>query len=379
MRTRTWGIETHVFGTMDRREFLGAGLTAMPLLFRGWPGVSAREPLALVTADTEAHVAQVSLASGRVRGRLATLEGPRSIQSAAAGGRWWRIRRPARSHCSRAGRCACGASCAGSPNRGYTAIAPGGRWAYVTDSGTGELAVVDLERGRVLRRVFVGGAARHVTLDPAGRTLWIGLGSSAAELSVVSVADPSHPRVVRRVRPPFLAHDVGFSPSGRRVWVTAGRETADCRVRGWGLVAGAAARRRRGAQHVSFGRGVVYVASGEGPSVRVHSLADGRLLRTTKVPYGSYNVQRGGGRVLTPFARARDADDPGTQRVGAARDARGLGGARRVRGGLTRRGRRLRDAPGRSGDDPVALWIGTTGQAVRSDRTGCPGQPGPQP
>ena len=285
---------------MDRREFLSAGLVAMPLLFRGWPAVAGREPLALVTADTEAHVAQVSPASGRIQGRLATLEGPRSIQSGRGGvavvahtgtgavslleGRPVRVRRVLR----------------GFSEPRYTAIAPGGRWAYVTDSGTGELAVVDLERGRVLRRVFVGAAARHVTLDPAGRTLWIGLGSSAAELRVVSVADPAHPRVVRRVRPPFLAHDVGFSPSGRRVWVTAGRER---RIAVYAS-GGASPLRLLGAdeapQHVSFGRGVVYVASGEGPSVRVHSLRDGRLLRTTKVPYGSYNVQRGGGRVLTP-------------------------------------------------------------------------------
>jgi len=290
---------------LNRRELLGAaGLAAMPLL--AGPGASAwaagarREPLALTTADEQAHVVEVALASGRVRGRLRTLEGPRSIESGAGGvavvahtslgavslleGRPVRVRRVLR----------------GFSQPRYTAIAPGARHAFVTDSGTGELAVLDLERGRVVRRVSVGAHARHLTLDPAGRTLWIGLGSSAEELAVVDVSDPLRPRALRRVRPPFLAHDVGFSPSGRRVWVTAGRER---RIAVYDAD-GHAPRRVLGAddppQHVAFGRQVAYVASGDGGSVRVHALRDQRLLRTTRVPIGSYNVQRGRGRVLTP-------------------------------------------------------------------------------
>ena len=61
-----------------------------------------------------------------------------------------------------------------------------------------------------------------MALDPCGRTLWIALGSTAAQLVVVDVTDPLAPRVVRRIAPPFGAHDVAFSPSGRRVWVTGG-------------------------------------------------------------------------------------------------------------------------------------------------------------
>ena len=52
-------------------------------------------------------------------------------------------------------------------------------------------------------------------------------------------------------------------------------------------------------QHVTFGAGRAYVASGDGGSVRVHAL-DGRLLHTARVPRGSYNVQRAGRFVLTP-------------------------------------------------------------------------------
>jgi hypothetical protein len=51
---------------------------------------------------------------------------------------------------------------------------------------------------------------------------------------------------------------------------------------------------------VTFGPTLAYVASGNGASVQLHSLADGSVRRATRVPLGSYNVQRGGGRVLTP-------------------------------------------------------------------------------
>jgi len=46
--------------------------------------------------------------------------------------------------------------------------------------------------------------------------------------------------------------------------------------------------------------GVAYVTSGDDGTLRVQSLRDGRVLRTTKVPVGSYNVQQGFGLVLTP-------------------------------------------------------------------------------
>jgi DNA-binding beta-propeller fold protein YncE len=288
---------------VNRREFLARGVGAAPILLgvpSAWARAARHEPLALVTADKEAHVVAIGLASGRIRRRLHTLDGPRSIQSGRDG-------------TAVVAHTAMGAISllAGSPLhvrrvlRGfveprYTVIAPNGRHAFVTDSGGGEVVVVDLVRGRVVRRVGVGDHARHVTLDRHGRTLWIGLGSSAAEIAVVSVADPLRPQVVRRVRPPFLAHDVGFSPSGRRIWVTAGRERrvavyAASGHRPLGELAADAAP-----QHVTFGPSLAYVASGEGGSVRVHALSDRGLVRQTRVPLGSYNVQRAWGRVLTP-------------------------------------------------------------------------------
>lgn len=280
---------------MDRREFLAAGI-ALPFVARAQ---LSRPALALATADTEGFVGVLSLASGRLQRQVRTLDGPRSIEGHGSRavvahtsegaislieGRPPRVRRVLR----------------GFTQPRYTAIAPGGRHAFVSDSGTGEIAVVDLMRGRVVRRVAVGEHARHLTLDPTGRTLWIGQGSSAKAISVVDVSDPLRPRLVREVLPPFLAHDVGFSPSGRRVWVTAGREKRLA-------VYGAHDRRPSlllpadtAPQHVSFSTRAAYVASGEGPSLRVHALGSGRMLHEARTPYGSYNVQRQAGRVLTP-------------------------------------------------------------------------------
>ena len=100
------------------------------------------------------------------------------------------------------------------------------------------------------------------------------------------------------MRPPFLAHDVAFSPSGRRVWITAGRERRLAVLPAAGgrpvLLSADAAP-----QHVSFGHSVAYVASGDGASVRVHELMHGRVRRTARVPYGSYNIQAGAGAVVT--------------------------------------------------------------------------------
>jgi hypothetical protein len=284
---------------LDRRSFVGLGLAALPAL-AGWRAPSAgREPLALATADTEAHVVVVGLTRGAVQRRLATVEDPRSIEAGPGGhvvvahpaagaislltGRPARVRRVLRG--------------LGAPR--YTAIAPDAGHAFVSDGGRGELVVVDLRRGRIVAGIKVGAGARHLSLDPAGRTLWVALGSSAAAIAVVDVGDPRRPRLARRVRPPFLAHDVAFSPSGRRVWVTAGRERSLAVLPAPGgrpVLLGADAA----PQHVSFGHGVAFVASGDGASMRVHDLVRGRVRRSTHVAYGSYNVQAGASGVVTP-------------------------------------------------------------------------------
>ena len=148
-------------------------------------------------------------------------------------------------------------------------------------------------------RVAVGPLARHLSLDPAGRTLWIALGSKARELAVVDVTAPAAPRLVRHFRPPFLAHDVGFAPDRRHAWVTSADRFE---LALYDAVTGRLVSRPSGdwpPQHVTFGRGRAYVTSGWSGTLRVHAL-DGRELVANAVPVGSYNVQQSDGWVVTP-------------------------------------------------------------------------------
>jgi hypothetical protein len=293
---------------VDRREFLAA--MAAPLLLpflpegcdpRRLPATLARRrgALALVTADTESHVVVLS-SGGRVRARIPTIEEPRSIEAAGGGraivahttsgavslleGPPMQIRRVLRGM--------------GEPR--YTAVAPDGRFAYVTDSARGELVAIDLTRGRVAGGAEVGAGARHLSLAPDGRTLWVALGTKAAAVAVVDLSEPRRPRLRARIAPPFLAHDVGCSPDGARLWITSGdRDRLALYVPGRSrplavLPAGAPP------QHVTFGAGRAFVASGLDGSLRVQRVGDGRTLARTAVAKGSYNVQHGADRVVTP-------------------------------------------------------------------------------
>ena len=281
---------------MDRREFLVAAASAPFSLQR--MARPKRPGLALVTADLESRIVAVRLSNGAVASTIRTLPFPRSIET--VGGRAVVAHSEigaisvldaeslAVAHVLRG---------FGEPR--YTAAHPDGRHAYVTDAKRGELVALDVARGRVLARTPVGALARHVSIHPSGRTLWVALGSKAEEVAVVDLSDRRAPRLVHRFRPPFLAHDVGFAPDGRRVWVSSGNrlELAVYDVRSGRLL-----RRPSGdwpPQHVTFAGDVAYVTSGWSGTLRLHHV-DGRPIRMTPVPVGSYNVQQGGGRVVTP-------------------------------------------------------------------------------
>jgi DNA-binding beta-propeller fold protein YncE len=286
-------------GLVNRREFIALAVAA-PFAMRSGAAFALPGPLAAVTCDAEARVAVVDVAAGRVVRSISVLPDPRSIERVGYGdalvchtnvgaltivdGRALRVRHVLHDFVQ--------------PR--YTAAHPDRRHAFVTDSGTEEVVAVEVSTGKSLGRLHLGGWARHLTLDPAGRTLWVGLGNVAAHVAVVDVSDPTRPAFVRTVTPPFLAHDVGFLPDGEHVWVTSGDEGQMAVYHASGeahLILSADAA----PQHVTFGAGVAYVTSGAGGTLRVQSLRDGRVLRTTPIPVGSYNVQQGtGGRVLTP-------------------------------------------------------------------------------
>lgn len=279
---------------MDRRRFL-LGASALVLAPRLRLGATR---VALVTADLESRLVAVDLPGGHVRAHVATLAYPRSVERVAetavvahsdigavtlVHGSTLSVRHVLRSF--------------GEPR--YTAGHPDGRHAYVTDAARGEVVALDVLAGRVLAREPVGPRARHITLSPDARTLWVALGSKAEEIAVVDVARRTRPRLVRRFRPPFLAHDVGFAPDGRRAWVSSGDRN---QLAVYDVLAGRPIARPYGdapPQHVTFAGDLVYVTSGWSGTLRVHRV-DGTPLARTVVPVGSYNVQQTAGWVVTP-------------------------------------------------------------------------------
>src|SRR3954451_4771134 len=112
---------------MDRRQFLVAAAAA-PFAVRS----GGRAPLALVTADTEAAVVVVDPFAGRVLRRIATRPDPRSIErvgDAAA------ITHTAIGEVTLLHRLEIAHVLRGFDEPRYTAGAPDGRHAFVTDSG----------------------------------------------------------------------------------------------------------------------------------------------------------------------------------------------------------------------------------------------------
>ena len=281
---------------MNRREFL-ASAAALPFAIRAGDAWAKATPLALVTADLEARIVVVDPTTGRVVRHIATGLGPRSVET--VGGRVAVVAHTSASILSLVDAHRVRTYVKGFAQPRYTAAHPNGRLAYVTDSKLGDVAVLDVHRGRVLHRTELGGPARHISISRDSRTLWVSLGSKAERVAVVDIGAPERPRLVARVAPPFLAHDVGFAPDRRHVWVTSGAQRAmavyDLRTR----ERLASFRADAPPQHVTFARGVAFVTSGDDGTLRVYAL-DGRLLRVTRVPVGSYNVQQAWGRVLTP-------------------------------------------------------------------------------
>jgi len=277
---------------MNRREFLAAAAAA-PFTVRS---LGKRQELVLVTADTQSSVVAVDALSGAIVRRIATRSDPRSIERVGntavvahtAIGEVSLLRSLEVRHVLRG---------FGEPR--YTAASPDGRYAYVTDSGRVDLAVVDIVRARVVARLRLSGWPRHISIDETGRTLWVALGTASRDLAVVDVTRPLHPRHVGTIRPPFLLHDVGLVPGTRHVWITSGNRGS---VAIHDVRTGHVLRTLQSGsppQHVTFGAGRAFVTSGRDGTMRVHAL-DGQLLRVTTIPVGSYNVQRGPQRIITP-------------------------------------------------------------------------------
>ena len=113
----------------------------------------------------------------------------------------------------------------------------------------------------------------------------------------------------RSSRRRFGAHDVGFSPDGREVWVTSGAagETA---IYSAGRKLRTTLPADAAPQHVTFSSAAAYVTSGDAGTLHLQSRTTGRVVRTTRIPVGSYNVQHGRNRVHHALALTWNTHNP---------------------------------------------------------------------
>ena len=288
---------------MNRRAFLTAAAAASFALRSGRAWAVYR-PQAIVTCDFEARLALVDLsadlAAGWVLKHLPTAPGPRSIEGvgAFAVAAHWDV--GALSIVHRAS-FEMRHELSGFAEPRYTAAHPDGRHAFVTESGSSVVTAVDVVAGRRLgSTAHLGEWARHVTIDEAGTIVWTALGSASDRIAIVDVSQPARPRRLRTFSPGFRVHDVAFLPGGKEVWVTSGDAGRTAIFDRDGTLV-RSLQADVAPQHVTFGPGVAYLTSGDSGTCHVQSLADGRVLRTTAVPAGSYNVQSGtDGLVVTP-------------------------------------------------------------------------------
>ncbi len=128
------------------------------------------------------------------------------------------------------------------------AVSPDGKVALVALNGEAKLALVDLERGRVIRRIATAAFPALVAFSPDGHRALVthnGFGARA-----ISVVDLERRAVVGRVRVGADPAGVAFSRSGRTAVVTAvGTATVT-------ILDGRSGRRRRTVSHGGFPRAV---------------------------------------------------------------------------------------------------------------------------
>ncbi|HEX5250669.1 MAG TPA: hypothetical protein VFW14_13470 [Gaiellales bacterium] len=258
-------------------------------------------PIAVVTAETEHAVLEVSPATGRVLRRVpitgdpttlaAAPTGPVVVCSPAAGTvtllSWPGLRPVAVLHRFQTPEIA--------------AITPDREWALVSDAA-GTVSTIQLSSHRIVDRVRVGRGAHHMAISPDQRVAWVALGETARTIVRLDTADPTHLRVVGRLHPPTASHDLAFSPGGRTVWVTssdASYVTVYTAATGRPVTtvpAGTAP------QHIAFGRTTparAYISSGYGRSLEMVDVASGRILHRAALPYGSFNLSTLGSVVAT--------------------------------------------------------------------------------
>lgn len=179
------------------------------------------------------------------------------------------------------------------------AIAPGGRYAYVADGGSGRLVVIDLQRRRIVGHVFVGSGAHHLDFSPDGKRLWVALSETATTIVRLDTSNLRRPRVVGRVHPRLTGHGIEFSPDGKTVWVSSSSAPF---VTVFDAATGRAVREiaaGKGPQEIAFSGKRALITSGYGSSLEAVSWRTYVRHGSVAMPYGSFNLATFGGQVVT--------------------------------------------------------------------------------
>ncbi|MBN2476528.1 MAG: PD40 domain-containing protein [Pirellulales bacterium] len=99
---------------------------------------------------------------------------------------------------------------------GAMAPAPNGRILYVANADGRQIAVIDLEQGRVARRIAVPERPTGLALSPDGATLYV---TCAAVKSTVLVIETASGQVQRTLGAGHTAMGPAVSPDGQRLYV----------------------------------------------------------------------------------------------------------------------------------------------------------------
>lgn len=274
-------------------------LTGLLLVPSASAGASANRPVALVCAEASNEVFAVSLGrhGGHVLKRVhvddplmvaARLHGPAVVVDphGTVTLLGWHSLRPIKVF-------------HGFARPEVAAIAPGERYAYISDAGSGRLVVIDLKRRSIVGHVSVGLQAHHLDFSPDGRRLWVALGETASTIVRLDTADLRRPRVVGRIHPRVTAHGIEFSPDGGTVWVSS---SAAPFVTVFDAATGRPLREiaaGKGPQEIAFSGKRAIVTSGYGSSLEAVSWRTYGRHGSVSMPYGSFNLSTLGGNVVT--------------------------------------------------------------------------------
>jgi YVTN family beta-propeller protein len=175
------------------------------------------------------------------------------------------------------------------------AAAPGGARAYVANIGSGNLSVLDLRGGNVVKHITTGQGAEGVDASPDGREVWVS-NRAADTLTVIDTGTLEPVATLPAVGFPIR---VRLDPAGARAFVTVPRDDAllvfDRRGRALQrriALPSAAVQTEGRLLGAMFGRSTVpigvatdgagrrvFVAQSNADQVAEFDAADGRLLR----------------------------------------------------------------------------------------------------